>query len=1038
MILNNVSKSYESKNIDGFETKWNTDEEKFAIIKEPVNDKELYVIAHKYIDIRKELIIEYLLQTDKTQQTINAFSNRRNSSLNNVKLEQIKNILQILNSDYQINSFEHFKKEILSKSIQEQQDFFRYLLDYVSRSDNISILDLITNHIQKTFIPFNPLQDNLYSKETFTLFIEKIVEKSKFKSKFDVHARVFEFLIFLHRYEYILFPRSVLLAKNRKLLIIDDRFVSPKLIKTCKNVFIYRALYKTAITSLFLTAFIENIKYISTDFLYECYWYLNKNNGSKAVLFKTFGLLENTGFFEFKRPTKQNELSNSGDKKEFIYWYEIVGKYIENKFAKVSRTTYPVLKWIEYLSSITNPPLVPEEVIRKEHINDIFNNDKLTFIKWLSQNGNLANTNNNVLSQVRQMFNFYHQEYNSDFTNPITESDSFASLISSKTNKQVLPDKLIKLLIEIIMENDFEFPRSLALCQARNIYNKESNVIEKEVFYPGLSVLLILLLTVPIRSIQGRMLDSGLGDEFIYNYEQKEMVKNNSLTAIKGRQQGILQLINDPFSEKVFLSLWITTNKTSEFLRFNGSAIPYCPEYLERILMIQQKWLSKYGPIYKEAINLSDMIVETDYKPSSKMYQYMPSFFPFFPQVSHNVLQDQTAIGKRQLDIFYYYCLEELEKRFNQTNNYKLKLVESRDNNKNTNVCYFSIHSLRASGITNLIAAGVPIEIVSEVIAMHSSLLMTLYYSKAHISNTKDVLDKYYYDGEKENNYNLTQMIDLLLYQNKDRWDEILLFNSKGKESLASNLGIHEITLTGICPGISCEDSNTKQKDCLNCNYYITGPDFLPGQVVEANTLMVKIKDKSTILKEIKLNFLSENEIMKKKRLEDRILNLEKELNSMLIYWGMRYEKIKKSLELYNNYQQRFNKQQEEAILAPIFGTLEVDQLVLKIESSSQFRVLSNICEYMEYSSEFHEELIELKLERFLNMILSQNSLEPFLLKLPKSIMISAMSQFSKLLLNIYGDEGVEDLMVGKRKLDQVDISEILPFIQQITYNKEL
>lgn len=63
----------------------------------------------------------------------------------------------------------------------------------------------------------------------------------------------------------------------------------------------------------------------------------------------------------------------------------------------------------------------------------------------------------------------------------------------------------------------------------------------------------------------------------------------------------------------------------------------------------------------------------------------------------------------------------------------------------------------------------------------------------------------------------------------------------------------------------------------------------------------------------------------------------------------------------------------------------------------------------MEYSSEFHEELVELKLERFLNMILSQNSLEPFLFKLPKSIMVSAMSQFSKLLINIYGDEGIEE-----------------------------
>lgn len=1036
MILNNVSMSYESKNIDGFETKWNTDEEKFAIIKEPVNDKELYVVAHKYIDIRKELIIEYLLQTDKTQQTINAFSSRRNSSLNNIKLEQIKNILQISNSDYQINSFEHFKKEILSKSIQEQQDFFRYLLDYVVRSDNMSILDLITNHIQNTFLPFNPLKDSLYSKETFTLFIENIVEKSKFKSRYDVHARIFEFLVFLHRHEYILFPRYVLLPKTRKNFSIDNRFVSCKTLEICEQIIIYRPSYKIQLFSLFLTVYFTNVDKISINFFYECYYYLQKNDITKKTFYRTFGLLENHSKFEFKRPSKQSDLSIVVGKKDFQYWYEIIDMYIKNKFVKVSKTTYPVLKWIEYLSIIADPPLTPEKIIRKEHINDIFNDEKLTFIKWLSQNGNLANTNNNALSQVRQMFNFYHQEYNSDFTNPITESDSFSFFINSKTNKQVLPDKLIKLLIEIIMENDFEFPRSLALCQARNIYNKELNVIEKEVFYPGLSVLLILLLTVPIRSIQGRMLDSGFGDEFIYDYEQKKMVENHSLTAIKGRQQGVLQLINDSFSEKMFLSLWITTNKTSEFLRFNGSAIPYCPEYLEKALMIQQKWIKNYGPKYKKAINLSDMIVETDYKPSLKMYQYMPSFFPLFPQVSHNVLQDKTAIGKRQLDTFYYYCLEELEKRFNQRSQYKLKLVAPRYQNKNTNMCYFSIHSLRASGITNLIAAGVPIEIVSEVIAMHSSLLMTLYYSKAHLSTTKDVLDKYYSNGE--NNYNLTQIVDLFLYQNKDRWDDILLFNSEGKESLASNLGIHEITLTGICPGISCADSNTKQKDCLNCNYYITGPAFLPGQVVEANTLMIKIKDKSTILKDIKLNFLSENETMKKKRLEDRILNLEKELNSMLISWGMRYEKIKKSLELYNNYEQIFSKQQEETTLAPIFGTLETEQLILKIESSSQFRVLSNICEYIEYSSEFYEELIELKLERFLNMILSQNALEPFLFKLPKSIMISAMSQFSKLLLNIYGDEGVEDLMVGKKKLDQVDISEILPFIQQITYNKEL
>ncbi|WP_188048259.1 hypothetical protein [Vibrio vulnificus] len=85
-------------------------------------------------------------------------------------------------------------------------------------------------------------------------------------------------------------------------------------------------------------------------------------------------------------------------------------------------------------------------------------------------------------------------------------------------------------------------------------------------------------------------------------------------------------------------------------------------------------------------------------------------------------------------------------------------------------------------------------------------------------------------------------------------------------DALKKNAGIVSIKLSGICPGASCEEGGLdpykkigvpvpvgdRGPSCPQCRFWITGPMFLLGQVVEGNQLIRKIKKKVIAIDKIR------------------------------------------------------------------------------------------------------------------------------------------------------------------------------------------
>ncbi|BBC41318.1 site-specific integrase [Photobacterium damselae subsp. piscicida] len=97
---------------------------------------------------------------------------------------------------------------------------------------------------------------------------------------------------------------------------------------------------------------------------------------------------------------------------------------------------------------------------------------------------------------------------------------------------------------------------------------------------------------------------------------------------------------------------------------------------------------------------------------------------------------------KQMLVQFWNDLIEELERRLHDEG-IDVQLVLSRNKqNGSAQKVYYTPHGLRVAGLTALAEQGVPIEVLSKVVAGHKSILMTIYYIKYHPSHISDVLNE--------------------------------------------------------------------------------------------------------------------------------------------------------------------------------------------------------------------------------------------------------------------------------------------------------
>jgi hypothetical protein len=158
---------------------------------------------------------------------------------------------------------------------------------------------------------------------------------------------------------------------------------------------------------------------------------------------------------------------------------------------------------------------------------------------------------------------------------------------------------------------------------------------------------------------------------------------------------------------------------------------------------------------------------------------------------------------------------------------------------------------LRVSGLTAFAEAGVPIEILSKLVAGHASILMTIYYLKYTSSHVTDLLDEARLRIEANASKEFVRHLREMNFQQASKLavaNESYTLEKVAEGKIQTEL-FHDTGL-GICPfagsrcgdGIDLGNGRTEAvpggaKNCLRCRHFITGEPWLVPLVLHQQKL---------------------------------------------------------------------------------------------------------------------------------------------------------------------------------------------------------
>lgn len=691
----------------------------------------------------------------------------------------------------------------------------------------------------------------------------------------------------------------------------------------------------------------------------------------------------------------------------------------------------------DFLCTLPHPPKNPWEVNRSDHIYDVRLINQDTFINYLISKNQTVRQGNYTLSVARRYFN-WTKDYlislnripESRFPNPVLESDGLGKREKqTKTQRDSLPPYLVNEMKQALTENDFAFPKTYQ--QAYVIVHDNDTGYSVNQFYPGLAVCMYALLDTPIRSHQGRWLDSGNLDERIYDSETNTMVYNPSPYAIVGRQEGALSVRRDAYRDASWVALWVNTNKTAEFRSDKiGYSIPYVSPELQALLIKMSAWEKRYLPPLTKP--LSYRAYQKDVRLRSETIVRGPEVAPLFRD-PFKPNQDE-PFDYARLKRVYTNLLAEVEQRIWRKYGQRLTLVTvGQSGQKKWAV---DLHSLRVSGITNLIEAGVPIEIVSEFVAGHEVLVMTLHYLKYSPAKIREFIQVAHDRMVNDQNFIGSEVFIKAL-------DDFLPYlvtqdgtgSGAGMEYLQSGDGIIVVNTDGICPGTSCstggpalDSTGTKfgpvpgGKRCGLCRWWITGPAHLLGQVNAVNNLGYTIRKKGlevASLNDQRLQGEDDGDQSKARHLRDRIDLLNRELVIDVNEWAARYQYAEKSLALMDAYlETKKNIIATDAHPVPMMTGSTNIELEITLKNCHEFELLDQITQTSRFATGFKNHQAELEKNQVLSRMMVSNGITPFLLTLNEEQAHEAGNMLSALILQQVNSQDLDEVLNGKKPLN--------------------
>nr|CBA28356.1 hypothetical protein Csp_A06860 [Curvibacter putative symbiont of Hydra magnipapillata] len=595
----------------------------------------------------------------------------------------------------------------------------------------------------------------------------------------------------------------------------------------------------------------------------------------------------------------------------------------------LQRKSYCV-EFLDFLVSLPTPPLHPLDT-QRSHIND-FTEGGPCFRNYLRREIKTPDGCNSRLQQMSQFFSFIQDRQRVEFKGGLHEAKWFANPIdmrrdrfnvelrSGTTRKSISAD-ILETMRKLLIEDDYAWAKQWD-CDWAHLVNQETKRLEY-VWCPSAALCLYTLLSLPLRSLQARMFDSGEGDAVIYDFDSGRMLPNPNQLPVNGRidpnrREGFLQVMPSGLaSDPELLGLWICVNKTSD----EGYAIPWISDDLLHHLRYQREWIQRYAP------HPNTQTIEDAQGHRNTPQEWIDSqnrFYCLFrdPAVIDRVSDKSFPVSKQKLGKIWGRLSFAVQERLNAlASEDKNRVTLARFGSKRDTdpIALHDLHSLRVSGITDLLDRGVPLNIVSEYVAGHATYIMTLWYdSPAPGSVRRAMMQAHERAGESLGP--LPRLLDSEIAEMKpfliSHPDHEGMYT--GFDALQENTGLIHVRHSGICPGTRCEEGGLTSKgridpvpvgdrgpSCPQCRFWLTGPAFLLGQVIEGNQLIMKIRKKVDSLASCRQKIMDAedaNDTALADLLRGKNDVEERQLNNMLAEWWHRMRFYESSIAKLDAY----------------------------------------------------------------------------------------------------------------------------------------
>lgn len=632
----------------------------------------------------------------------------------------------------------------------------------------------------------------------------------------------------------------------------------------------------------------------------------------------------------------------------------------------------------------------------------------------------------------------------------------------------------------LALEKDFvEVPENLidkndpdCVWRSRNIQQRGQIF---EIWNPVTAILFFLLLHTPLRNIQIRALDSGEFDTFTFNINKSKSwfsKNNNPLITHHTKKpicRGVFHISDINKLDQDCNSLFINTNKTADIDKAannKGYVMPLLNAH--HILFWLHKlrtWQQKYNPITKATQweSITNSIYFGTLNPKVVRHRNPVAFL--FRSVANNPNESHLPIPagncpNRWLDFLLYAELYFKNNNLLGEDNDLIILTKNSETNENKKNPVYTQHGMRVTMISFLVLdLGIPLEIVSKMIAGHSSIIMTLHYTKLNTAYVRDILDeaeRKVLDAQQQNS--LRSLKQKTIDSLSSEFASLDVVNALSLAKGCNELG-YIVTEVGICPngaslchiGGECltPDRNKNiewasvsgypKKNCIRCRFNLSSLAFINGlkfqfdqavyNINELQTEIAKVYSEINLLESIEyqssINSLPFSEVNKLRRSREREVEISAQLSENISNMQAAHHLIQTLIKLNSDS----SSNNHQLVTIGNIGDLHTSIH----ETSSKLYSLSIICQQAEIYHTDDAGKYAIKQAQAIDCMLDMNGLKPIMYRIPTELQLAAGNSLIKLMQSHMPNDTIIEIMPFlecERKLEEIGL--LQPFKEKI------